>query len=627
MINAVSVGFANEMRTTSRFARRRRASIIWLFLLVGLGDAAVAAVEVRVEGLGDELARNVRAFLSIAELAEERETRQNDRQRGGESQRPPGGDAVDLDDEEEDASEVRIRRLHAAASNEIRTALQPFGFYEPTIDASLERDGDDWIARYVVDPGPPTTLTEVDIRIVGDGADLPALRAARAAIPLTRGQVLRHAAYEAAKQSLFDAAYNAGFIDVAFRRSELRVHRGRREASIHLELDTGPRYYFGEIEVEQDILDEDFVARFVPIRYGEPFDTDRLLALQIALTDSGYFSDVVVDIERELTEDRHIPVVVRTTPRRTQEYTVGLGYGTDTGPRVSLGVELRRINSRGHRFTSDLRLSSIEQAIAAEYRIPRAPNPVTDFVALRGSLGNQEIGDWDTRQQSLGVSWHDAWRVFQRRIYVSIQREEFWTSVTPSATEAVLFGGTQLTRKVADDPLIPRRGFSWSVDLRAGTDALGSGTSFGRLHASTNFVRSFGERVRLLLRGEYGAISASEFSRLPPSQRFYAGGDGSVRGYAYQSLSPRDEHGARVGGRYLLVGSAELEVRIVGDYGAALFFDAGNAGDSARPDLSRGVGIGARWRSPVGVVGLDLAHPLDDPDTDFRIHLSVGSDL
>ena len=572
-------------------------------------------MQVRVEGLGEELERNVRAFLSIAELEEEA-ARDDARQ-------PDGA----LGDDEEGAAEARIRRLHAAAEGEIAAALQPFGYYTPAVEASLERDGEDWIARYVVDPGPPTTITEIDIRIVGDGAEEPAVRAARQAITLARGQVLRHARYEAAKQALFDAAYNAGYIDVAFRRSELRVHRERREASIHLELDTGPRYYFGDIVIEQDILDERFVERFVSIRPGEPFDTDRLLALQIALTDSGYFSDVVIDVERERAENRHIPVVVRTSPRRTQEYTVGFGYGTDTGPRVSLGVELRRINPWGHRFTSDLRLSSIEQAIAAEYRIPRGRDPVTDFLALRGSLGNQEIGDWDTRQQSLGASWHDAWRGFQRRLYVSIQREEFWTSLTPSATEAILFGGAQLTRKVADDPLVPRRGYSWSADLRGGSDALGSGTSFGRLHLSGNVVRSLGERVRVLLRGEYGAITASKFRQLPPSQRFYAGGDGSVRGYAYQSLGPQDENGARVGGRYLLVASAELEVRIVGAYGAALFFDAGNAGDSPRPELSRGVGIGARWRSPVGVVGIDIAHPLDDPDTDFRLHLSVGSDL
>jgi translocation and assembly module TamA len=147
------------------------------------------------------------------------------------------------------------------------------------------------------------------------------------------------------------------------------------------------------------------------------------------------------------------------------------------------------------------------------------------------------------------------------------------------------------------------------------------------VHISGNVVRSLGERVRVLLRGEYGAIQAREFGRLPPSQRFYAGGDGSVRGYAYQALGPQDIHAARVGGRYLLVTSAELEFRIVGNYGAALFVDAGNADDSPWPDPKRGVGVGARWRSPIGVVGIDLAHPLDDPDTSFRLHLSVGSDL
>src|SRR5690606_36436443 len=371
---------AAQLRTTRSVGRR--GSSLSCLLLVFAGAAAQAAVQVRVEGLGEELERNVRAFLSIAELEEEA-ARDDARQ-------PDGA----LGDDEEGAAEARIRRLHAAAEGEIAAALQPFGYYTPAVEASLERDGEDWLARYVVDPGPPTTITEIDIRIVGDGAEEPAVRAARQAITLARGQVLRHARYEAAKQALFDAAYNAGYIDVAFRRSELRVHRERREASIHLELDTGPRYYFGDIVIEQDILDERFVERFVSIRPGEPFDTDRLLALQIALTDSGYFSDVVIAVERERAENRHIPVVVRTSPRRTQEYTVGFGYGTDTGPRVSLGVELRRINPWGHRFTSDLRLSSIEQAIAAEYRIPRGRDPVTDFLALRGSLGNQEIGDW-----------------------------------------------------------------------------------------------------------------------------------------------------------------------------------------------------------------------------------------
>lgn len=589
----------------------------WLMLIFAVlaGRDASAAIEVRVEGLAPALERNVRAFLSIVDLAED----------GGASNEH--AEADDEDELDDDPTAFRIRRLHALAEAEIAAALQPFGYYSPEVESSLERQGDDWLAAYVVDAGPPTRLSVVEIEVAGEGADAPTVRAARAAIGLAVGDVLNHARYETAKQALFDAAYSAGFIDVAYRRAELLVHRGRQEAELYLLLDTGPRYYFGDVTIRQDILAESFIDRFVPIDYGDPFDTDRLLALHMSLNDSGYFSEVVVDIERERAQERHIPVVVQTSPRRTQEYTVGLGYGTDTGPRGSVGVELRRINPYGHRFMADMRLSFIEQVIAAEYRIPRGRNVATDFLAFRGSLGSQEVGDWDSLQQAIGVSWHDAWRGFQRRLYINAQRDEFSTFATPTAVEAVIYAGWQLTRKNADDPIVPLRGYSWSADVRGGSEALGSGTSFARLHASGNVVRSLGERVRVLLRGEYGAIRADEFARLPPSQRFFAGGDGSVRGYGYQNLGPRNGSGARIGARYLLVASAELEVNIVGNYGAAVFFDAGNASNSAWPSLERGVGIGARWRSPVGVVGIDFAHPLDDPDTNFRLHLSVGSDL
>src|SRR5690606_24378959 len=203
-------------------------------------------------------------------------------------------DPATLDEEEEaeDIAESRIRRLHAAASEEIAAALQPFGYYEASVSGSLERDGDSWVARYDVRPGRRTLLTEIDIRVIGEAEELPVVRQALAASELMPGAALNHAQYEAAKRTLFDAVYGAGFIDARYERSELRVNRREREAEIHLVLDSGPRYYFGEVRVEQEILFESFVNRFVPMEYGDPFDTDELLALQIALNDSGYFSEV-----------------------------------------------------------------------------------------------------------------------------------------------------------------------------------------------------------------------------------------------------------------------------------------------------------------------------------------------
>jgi translocation and assembly module TamA len=561
--------------------------------------AATPSVQVEITGLPPDLERNVRAYLSIAQTGTQTEP----------------------------LSDNRIRRLDDQAPDQIRSALQPFGYYDPTIQSSIRMEKGKWIVHYDVDLGKPTVLSAVDIAVQGEGKDAKSVRDALASIMIKPGEVLNQQRYEAAKQRLSQAAYNAGYIDASYTRSQILVRPKAHEAEIHLTLDTGPRYYFGSITVEQDILNPRFVAHFVPIKAGDPFETNRLLTVQQSLDNSGYFSSVVVDVKRDQTVDHRIPIVVHTQPRKTQDYTLGFGYGTDTGPRLSLGVELRRLNRRGHSFTANLRVSSIEQTATAEYHIP-VQDVSRDFLAFSTSLGAQTVGDWNTRQLLLGMSWQDQWWGVTRRIYFTGQRERYWTSaITTPTTRDLFFPGIQLTEQQADDPIYPRHASSWSLDLRGGSEALGSDTSFGRLHMVVKLVRPIGSRIRYLLRGEYGAIRASDFDSLPPSQRFYAGGEGTVRGYAYQSLSPSGAAGDSLGGRYLFDGSAELDVLIVGDYGAALFYDAGNAGNDPWPTLKHGAGVGLRWKSPVGMIGIDFAHPFDEPGTRFRLHLSIGGEL
>jgi translocation and assembly module TamA len=562
-------------------------------------------VEVEVTGLTEELESNVLAYLSIADLGEE------------------GAEASPS----QAVTESSVRRLHGAARAEIERALKPFGYYEPTIRSQLQRVEADWIARYDVDPGAPTVVDGVEIRAVGAGSEEPAVRTALAAAAFAAGEPLRHAKYEAAKTRAFEAARGAGYIDAKYERAEIRVRRAERKADLHLVLDTGPRYYFGPIEIEQEILDPNFVERYVRIEPGEPFDSNRLIELQLALGDSGYFSEVTVDVKRAEAADGRIPIVVYTSPRATQEYTVGFGYGTDTGPRVSLGSEFRRLNPRGHRLNVDLRLSDIATTAAVEYQIP-VKNVETDTLRFRGSLGTREIGDLETEQVSLGMSLHDTWRGLERRIYLTGDRER-WTESGAELTETAFYPGLELTsRNVVDaESLYTRKGNSWNADLRGGSDDLGSSTSFLRVRLAGNLVLPLAERMRFLLRAEYGAINVDDLLVLPPSQRFFAGGDRSVRGYRYEQLGPTDTAGAVVGGRYLVTASAEVDYLFFRNYGAALFYDAGNAGNEPWPDLKRSVGVGMRWRTPVGMLRIDIAHPLDDPDEDYRLHLSIGTDL
>lgn len=560
-------------------------------------------VDVEVAGLTEELENNVRAYLSIADLGE----------KGAEASQP--------------VTESNVRRLHAAARAEIERALQPFGYYEPTIRSQLRRVDTDWIARYDIDAGPATVVDGVEIRAVGEGSEAPAVRTALAAAAFAAGEPLRHAKYEAAKTQLFEAARGAGYLDAAYQRAEIRVRREERKADLHLVLDTGPRYYFGPIAIEQEILDPTFVARYVSIAPGEPFDSNRLIELQLALGDSGYFSEVTVDVQRAEAVDRRIPIVVHTSPRATQEYTVGFGYGTDTGPRLKLGTEFRRLNEHGHRVNVDLRISDIDTTAAVEYRIP-VKNVETDSLSFRGSLGTREIGDLDTDQASLGMTLHDHWHGFERRLYLVGERER-WTESGAELTENVFYPGMELTsRNVVDaESLLTRKGYSWTADLRGGSESLGSATSFLRARVAGNLVLPLAERMRFLLRAEYGAMSVGDLSVLPPSQRFFAGGDRSVRGYRYQRLGPADATGAVVGGRYLVTANAEVDYLFFRNYGAAVFYDAGNAANEPWPSVKRSYGIGMRWRTPVGMLRIDIAHPLDDPDTDYRLHLSIGADL
>jgi translocation and assembly module TamA len=560
---------------------------------------AIAGVEVEITGLEHPLRENVRAYLSIAEGEDEQ-------------------DGAEIPDE-------TVQRLHMHANGEIRQALRPFGYYSPRIQTKLERKDDGWLARYHIDAGPPTIVRQVEIRVEGEGRQEAAVQEALSSVKLKEGERLEHGQYKEAKDALYDAAYSAGYLDARYRRSELLVYPETQRAEIYLMLKTGPKYYFGPVTIEQDILRPEFVERFLPFKPGDPFDIEKLLDLQLALSDSGYFDRVELRPKKKRAENQRVPVTVITEPSRPQQYTIGVGYGTDTGPRLSLGVQLRRINRRGHRFRADLQLSTIKNTLSAQYQIP-IKNVATDSLTFAATLQQEEIGDADTEQFILGVSRNELWRGFQRRLYLNYQRENFSFGDRPNQQADLLYPGMTLTRKRADDPLFARSGYSVSLDLHGGNENLLSETTFLRTLADFRAVFPLGSRSRLLLHTETGAMVADEFIGLPPSQRFFTGGDRSVRGYDYQDIGPRNAAGDTIGGRYLLAGGIEADYRVYGDFGAAVFFDAGDAFNDT-PDPKLGAGVGFRWFSPVGMVRLDFAHPFDDPDDDFRFHLSIGPDL
>lgn len=601
--------------------RNPTSIIAWALalLLVAAGSAAGKPLDIRISGLDEPLIDNVRLYLSLADF------------RGGEVQGQAAADEAsgegDKDDTEVKLTEPELRRLHAGATEEIIAALKPFGYYRAKVDADLTEEPESWLARYAVEPGPPTRLGTVNIDVFGDGRDAPEIERVLDAIRLDGGEPLVHSEFESAKTLLYETAYDAGYIGAEWRSSEVRVGADKALADVDLVLDTGSRFYFGEVEFEQDVLDAELLQRFVQFEPGEPYHTSRLLDLQLALNDSRYFERVEVLPQRDRAgDDRRIPVTVATTVNAPHTYTVGVGVATDTGPRVKLAAELRRINRAGHRIRADLRLSAIENALAARYEIPIA-NVVTDTLAFTGTVKQEDIGDAETDQFQLGVSRNESWMGFRRTLYLNVQRENFQFGEAGTERQSdLLYPGITLARQRADDLQYPRRGYSLTFDLRGATTDVLSDATFLRLDVEARWVRALTDSTRVLVLGKAGTIETSSFDALPPSQRFFTGGDRSVRGYGYQDIGARNADNANIGGSNLIAGSVEFEYLFAGDYGAALFVDAGDAYIDDF-ELQTGIGLGFRWRSPIGMVRADVAHPLDDPNDSYRLHLSIGPDL
>lgn len=524
--------------------------------------------------------------------------------------------------EEDGTDEAQIRRLHRQAEDEIRSALQAYGYYAPDIRASLQADGADWTARYEIAPGPPTLLDAVRIDLAGEGREFPALADAVRDTRLRPGERLRHEDYEATKTALARAAYENGFLDARFTEHTLRVEPLRRRADVALALDTGPRYFFGDVSVAQEGLDPAFVERYVPIVPGAPFEPAKLLQAQFALSDLGYFATVDVQAQRERAVERRVPIVIATTNRPPRRYDAGVGYGTDTGARLTLGAEFRQLTDTGHKLRSDLRVSEVKNTIGLDYRIPLGTR-AAENLGLATAFTDEKIGDGTSTRYDFAVTLSRAPGDWQRQLYVKHQYEESFVPATGRDSTKLLLPGVALSRGELDDPIHARLGWSLFLDLHGGHEAVVSDVNFLQGRALLRGVLPLGPRARLLGRAEFGATSIDDFRELPASQRFFAGGDQSVRGYAYQSLGPKDATGKVVGGEYLATYSGEVEYRVRGNWGAAAFLDLGNADDDPGPKLYRGVGIGLRYRAPVGTVQVDLAHPLDGEERGLRPHLGI----
>lgn len=587
---------------TPRQLRLSLAALLLGALQIGVARAD-ERVRIEVDGLDRDLRRNVLATLSLEEAREE----------------------------DDDLTEDRIRRLHANAPEEIALALQPFGYYRPGVQPTLEREGDTWVARYTVEPGPALKVTTRDLQILGAGADDPGFQEIVREFPVTQGETLFHPDYESGKVMLEEYAAENGYLDAAFQANEIRVDLASYTSDVVLRYDTGPRYLFGPVSFNQDFLDPDLLRGYVTWEQGEPLNVNELLEAQNALSDSPYFQRVEVLPRQDLAQGLEVPIEVNLIASQRQRWTAGAGYGTDTGPRGTVGLEMRRVNRQGHRGRSEARVSEIEKSFSAAYEIPGA-YPRTDVLSLQ--VGYADLRPETSRSESflIGPSLTQARGSWREAFSLLFQREDFAVGLDEGVSE-LLLPQASWNRVKADDRISATSGQRLQFEIRGADEALLSNASFLQAEAEGKLITSFADRFRFISRAQVGYTETDQFRQLPPTMRFFAGGDQSVRGFEYQQLGPVDEEGNIIGGEVLLTGSVELEYRLLDKWkflekwGIAAFYDTGNAMSSFSGSLEQGAGVGLRWVSPIGPIRADAAWALTEPGTPIRFHLTVGPDL
>jgi len=574
-----------------KFSGRFTSGLLLLF--TSCAALAQSELDVRVKPANDELKANVEGYI---------------------------GSVGDRDEE-------ALLRFSRGAEEQARKAAQALGYYQPLISSDV-KGGDKPRLVLNIDPGEPVHLRNVIVRVEGPAASLKTFRVPNSD-QLQAGAVLNHGHYEDAKRLIQNQASRYGFFSGHFTRQKLSVDPLAGVADIELVYDSGPRYALGKVSFTGDTpFDEDLLQHMVPFKAGAPYDSELIAELNQALQSSGYFEGIRVDAAPTAAANDVIPVAVQLQTRKPRTMGLGLGFSTDVGPRVKANWTRHWVNPQGDSYGWEAELSAPRQNVGLWYDVPLDP-PLTDKLRFAGGYQNEEIANTDTLSKllTLGPEWHSklpsGW---QRVISLKWQREEYRLG-DDSGLSNLLMPGVTYSYLRSDNRIDPHNGYRLQFDTKLAKEGVGSDTNLLYGTVLLKGLTTVWDNHRFLGRVQFGGSATNGYKSIPPSLRFFAGGDQSVRGYDYQSLSPENSDGDRIGGRYMVAGSVEYQYSIAEKWRIATFIDQGNSFDKLElPSLKTGVGVGVRWVSPVGPIRLDLAHALEDPGG-IRLHFSMGPEL
>ncbi|EKM6455969.1 autotransporter assembly complex protein TamA [Cronobacter dublinensis] len=572
-------------------------NLCWAALLMASASTA-APVRLQVEGLSGALQKNVRAQLSTIQV-----------------------DEVTPD-----------RRFRARVDDAIRKGLKALGYYEPTIDFELREPpagGRRQVLLARVSPGEPVRIGATNVILRGgarDDKEYLALLKKRPAV----GTVLNHNDYDSFKKGLTSVALRRGYFDSEYKKSQLGVSVERRQAFWDIDYDSGTRYRFGDVTFAGSQIREEYLQNLVPFKKGDYYQSSDVAELSRRLSATGWFNSVVVAPEFEKSrQTKVLPLRGVVSPRIKNTVEVGAGYSTDVGPRLKANWRKPWINSYGHSLTTSTSISAPEQQLDFSYKMPLLKNPLEQYYLVQGGFKRTDLNDTEADSTTLAVSrYWDLSSGWQRAINLRWSLDHF-TQANVTHTTMLLYPGVMLSRTRSRGGLMPTWGDSQRYSIDYSDTAWGSDVDFVVLQAQNAWIRTLYDKHRFVARGNLGWIETNDFERVPPDLRFFAGGDRSIRGYKYKSISPENDKGKLTGASKLATGSLEYQYNVTGKWWGAVFVDSGEAvNDIKQSNFKTGAGVGVRWQSPVGPIKLDFAVPVGDKEEHgLQFYIGLGPEL
>lgn len=584
------------MLSLDHILKSGRIRLLGLLLLLWSSTGLAQQVEVRVNGDYPRLKENAEAFIG----------------------------------EVEGRSASNLRRYASTAVSQAGKGLRALGYYSPTIDWEVEDGDSEETARLILDitPGDPVRVKSRTVEIRGAAAtdshftdNLPDHPA--------EGDILNHGDYTSLRNVLQTRARRRGYFDGRLVTRTLKVDPEALEAHITLVFESGDRYRLGAVTFEEGHWFESrLLHEFVTFEPGIPYHADEVAKLNSDLLGSGYFSGVDIDAGPSNAENGVIPVQVGLTRRDPRSISTGLGFSTDVGPRFRGTWREHWINQMGHKRGAETELSGPRQNLSTWYELPLDP-PMTDLIRFTAGYQREDIENVESDLLTFGQQWqHQLDNEWLQVLSLRWEGERFNIGGDEKGTSTLLLPGIGYSKLHADSPLDPSRGYRLQFNVTGSHRAALSSVDILHINAVAKGLFTLAGKHRFLSRVQIGGVGTNRFEDVPPSLRFFAGGDQSVRGYGYQTLSPENDNGVAVGGRYTVVGSAEYQYQFAEKWRAALFVDHGNAINDLFDSLATGAGAGIRWISPLGPLRLDIAKGLNPEfGGEWRVHFSMGPEL